>query len=46
MKAIKTLQTLKFRMTLRKELSKQTYDLVLITKEEAIRELERRNKRK
>lgn len=46
MKPIKTLQTLKFRMNLRKELSKQPLDLVLITKEESIREIERRNKKK
>lgn len=41
----KTLQNLKFRMNLRNTLKKESYDLLVITKEEVIRELDIRNKK-
>lgn len=40
-----TLANLKYRMNLRKTLKKESYDLLLITKEEINKELERRTKK-
>ena len=41
----KTLVNLKFRINLRNTLKKESYDLLLITKEEINKELERRTKK-
>lgn len=42
----KTLANLKFRMNLRNTLKKESYDLLVITKEEVIKELNIRSKGK
>lgn len=42
----KTIQNLKFRINLRNTLKKESYDLLVITKEEVIRELNIRSKGK
>lgn len=45
MKVAKSLQNFKFRMNLRKTLIKEPTDFLIITKEEVIKELERRHKK-
>ena len=45
MKIAKSLQNFKFRMNLRKTLIKEPMDLLLITKEEVTKEIERRHKK-
>ena len=46
MKIVNTLRTFKYRMDLRIALRKEPYDLLIITKEEINKELNRRAKKK
>ena len=46
MKIPKSLEYIKFRMNLRKTLTKESIELLMITKEEVNREIDRRNKSK
>lgn len=46
MKIVKSLEMLKFRLNLRKTLQKESYDLLIITKEELQREFNRKAKNK